>query len=125
MVWYIPLTIIPGVALLILSTTNLIVSLNAEITALRKEKSEEIKHIVKLKLGQLTKLSVAISFLYFAVLLLLFSGVVQGLSDIYQTVGKYLLLGSILFVTTAISILIVYSIKAVKIRITHLNIPSS
>jgi len=125
MAWYIPLTIIPGVALLILSTTNLIVALNAEITMLKKEGAVELQEIVKLKLAQLTRLSISISLLYLGVLVLLLSGVVQGLGETYQLTGKYLLMAAVLLVCAAILILIIYSIKAVRVRIKHLKIEPS
>jgi len=122
MAWYIPLTVIPGVALLILSTTNLIISLNTEIPLLKKEGTEEMNCIVALKLAQLVKLSIAVSFLYLGVLQLLLAGVVLGLGEVYHAAGKSLLMSAVLFVSTAILILVIYSIKAVKIRIQHLHL---
>jgi len=125
MAWYIPFTIIPGVALLILSTTNLIISLNTEIQILKKEGTEELGKIVKLKLAQLTRLSIAISFLYLGVLLLLLSGIAQGFGEAFQITSRSLLMGAVLFVSIAILILIIYSLKAVVIRVKHLSITPS
>lgn len=122
MPWYIPLTIIPGVALLILSTTNLIIALNAEITNLKKDPTDEIQVVVTLKLAQLIRLSISISLLYLGVLLLLLAGVARGLGESYHASGKGFLLTAVVIVSTAILILIVYSLKAVSIRSKHLNI---
>ena len=38
MQWIIPITVLPGIALIVLSTSNLVVSLNKEIAGLNKEK---------------------------------------------------------------------------------------
>jgi len=120
MAWYVPLTIIPGIGLLILSTTHLIVSLNAEISTLKKDREEGVDTIVRLKLAQLTRLSIAVSFKYLGVLFFLLSGVVRGLDEAYLGVGKSLLLGGVLLVSVSILILVVYSFKAVVIRRRHL-----
>ncbi len=40
MQWILPLTVLPGIALIILSTSNLVISLNNEITQLNKEKDK-------------------------------------------------------------------------------------
>lgn len=55
MEWYIPMTIIPGIGLLILSTSNIMLSLNNEITQLNNQRDKRIDIIVKLKLAQLKK----------------------------------------------------------------------
>jgi len=95
MAWYIPLTIIPGVALIILSTSNFTIALNAEISQMKKENSEINKSIIKQKLNQLTKLSIAIS-------------------------CQYLGLSGVMCVSLSILILIFYSFKALFIRRAHL-----
>jgi hypothetical protein len=43
MEWYGPLTILPAIGLLILSTSNFIVSLNEEVTVYKKIKIEILK----------------------------------------------------------------------------------
>ena len=54
MEWYIPMTIIPGIGLIILSTTNIILALNNEISNLENEKRINVS-IIKSKLSQLKK----------------------------------------------------------------------
>jgi len=39
--WYFPITLIPGIALLILSTTNFILGLNVELSQLAEENSRD------------------------------------------------------------------------------------
>ncbi len=73
MEWYIPITLLPGIALLILSTSNFIIALNVEIQIL-KEKKELFKDIIKLKMKQLKRLNYAISGLYLSVLFFTISG---------------------------------------------------
>ena len=122
MTWYIPLTIIPGIALIIMSTSNFVVALNTEISLLKKEGSDQNRSIIKLKLNQLTRLSIAISFQYLSLLLLLLSGVTQGLKEQTNTLGKAFLISGVILATLSISILIFYSIKALFIRRKHLSL---
>jgi len=49
MEWYGPLTILPAVALIIMSTSNFIIALNEEIILLQHEK-EKLIEIIDLKL---------------------------------------------------------------------------
>lgn len=120
--WYIPLTIAPGIALTILSTTNIILSLNAEISQLKKEQSPELEVVIKKKLSQLTLLSIAISFLYLSMLSLLLSGLVQVIEESVNYAGKAFLIGGVSLTILALSLLIFYSIRAVLIRRMHLKI---
>lgn len=120
--WYIPLTIAPGIALTILSTANIILSLNAEISQLKKEQSPELEVVIKKKLSQLTLLSIAISFLYLSMLSLLLSGLVQVIEESVNYAGKAFLIGGVSLTILALSLLIFYSIRAVLIRRMHLKI---
>ena len=120
--WYIPLTIAPGIALTILSTTNIILSLNAEISQLKKEQSPELEVVIKKKLSQLTLLSITISFLYLSMLSLLLSGLVQVIEESVNYAGKAFLIGGVSLTILALSLLIFYSIRAVLIRRMHLKI---
>jgi len=72
MVWYTPLTILPAVGLLILSTSNFLVALNVEIYELEKDK-ELHKWIIGEKIKQLKRLGIANSFLYSSALIFMFS----------------------------------------------------
>ncbi len=75
--WYLPITIVPGLGLLILSTSNLMVTLSNEISAMIEYSQE--KTIITRKLTQLKLLNMAMVFFYVAVALLLISAVINGL----------------------------------------------
>ncbi len=115
MEWYVPMTILPGLGLIILSTSNFLIALNKEIIKLCKD-AESNREIIDLKVIQMKRLSVAMAFLYSGVL----SFLLAGLSGVTNLVGKTLFQGlmiaGVLFVTIAIIVLLIYSIKAVGIR---------
>jgi hypothetical protein len=69
MKWYAPLTILPAVGLIILSSSNLLVGLNNEIYQWDREK-EISKDIILEKLEPLNRLGIAISCLYASALFL-------------------------------------------------------
>lgn len=119
MEWYFPITIIPGIALLILSTTSLILGLNAELTQLSEEK-KRFEIIVDQKIIQLKRISFAVFWLYMGIFLFLISG--MGAAMVEDTIQwpKFILLAGVLSVTGAIILLLIFSIKSVKIRIAFL-----
>ena len=120
MEWYGPMTILPAIALLILSTSTFIVSLNREISMLNREEKKDIE-IIRLKLVELKKLGIGISFLYGCVLFFLIAGIVKAVSD-FDTVFYALLLVGVLSTTRAIVLLLSHSLKAVSIRQKHLKL---
>ncbi len=116
--WYVPITIIPGVGMLILSTSNLLVSLSEEIKALI-DGSSRSKKLINKKLKQLKLLNAAMVFLYLSVAALVISGLTSGL---YLSVGVnfkasiYITILGIVFTLAGLLTLIVYSFNAVNIR---------
>lgn len=61
MEWYDPLTVLPAIALLILSTPSLLVFLNVEVFKL--EQMDELNiEVIELKIYQLQKLGIAMAF---------------------------------------------------------------
>jgi uncharacterized membrane protein len=120
MEWYGPLTVLPAIGLLVLSTSNFIVALNAEITTL-EDRETNTNEIIMLKLGQLKRLGWANSFLYASALLFLIAGITKALLTFESLFNTLMLLG--VFVTTiAIVFLLVHSYKSVSIRQKHLRI---
>ena len=122
MEWYIPISLLPGIALMILSTSNFIISLNAEIQKL-KEQEAKYKEIIKLKVNQLKRLSYSISGFYLSVLFFTISGLFSSLSYPLKIVFAFMLIG-IGIMTASVLLLIIYSIRAVQIRTKHLNLNS-
>ncbi len=116
--WYVPITIVPAIGLLILSTSNLMIALSSELNDLISKK-ELRKLIISRKLKQLKRLNRAMVLLYLSVASFVLSGLMAGIS---QTSGSnsnssiYLAILGIIFAFGALINLIAYSFKAVKIR---------
>ena len=111
--WYLPITIVPGLGLLILSTSNLMVTLSNEIDAMIENSKQEATIVIKLK--QLKLLNMAMVFFYVAVALLLVSAVGNGLYTIDKA-SLYISVLAIIFALIGIISLIIYSFRAVSIR---------
>ena len=121
MEWYIPITILPGVSLLVLSTINLIISLNEELKQLNKDRSLYLE-IIELKLKQLKVLSYALIALYISLFSMVVSGILGSLLTSNQSISITVLLIGTLILSLAITLLISYSIKSLSIRQKHLKI---
>jgi hypothetical protein len=121
--WYIPATIIPGIGLLILSTSNLLVNLSTEIKTLIVEVI--IKEIlIKRKLKQLKLLNSAMVFLYVAVASFVVSTLISGVYKSVETSFDstiYITIAGIISALLGLIALIVYSFRAVKIRQDQFN----
>ncbi len=116
--WYIPATIIPGIGLLILSTSNLLVNLSTEIKTLIAEVTID-QDLIKQKLKQLKLLNSAMVFLYVAVACFVISALVSGIYKSLEThfdSGIYITIVGIISALLGLIALIVYSFRAVKIR---------
>ncbi len=119
MEWYIPISLLPGIALLILSTSHFIVALNEEVKILKSENTIKNKVITR-KIEQLKRLSYAISGLYISVLFLTLVGFLT-----WFTIASFLIIPILLIglasMTISVVLLVIYSIKAISIRTIHLT----
>jgi len=114
--WYLPITIIPGIGLLILSTSNLIVTLSNELSGFIKDQPEE-ENIISRKLTQLKTLNRAMVLLYLTVGCLVTAGLIGSLHLGYlKNWATYITILGILIMLLGILFLIKYSYKAVGIR---------
>ncbi|NYJ28096.1 hypothetical protein [Allomuricauda sp. ARW1Y1] len=117
--WYLPITILPGLGMLILSTTSQMMTLSAEISSLLQEKCSPFQHnISDQKIKQLGRLTRASVLLYLAAGLYVLSGI---LGAVKQTISHYSLSSLSLYVGTllvllALGLLIWYAFRAVGIR---------
>ncbi|MGK0385900.1 MAG: hypothetical protein ACI849_000505 [Patiriisocius sp.] len=114
--WYIPITIVPGIGLLILSTSNLMVTLTNELSGLIKEQSKNEAIVIR-KLEQLKTLNGAMVLFYIAVACLAIAGLIGGLQ--FQAIGKsttYITVLGIIIMLLGLVFLLKYSYKAVSIR---------
>ncbi len=122
--WYGPLTLMPAIGLIIMSTSNFTVGLINEIERMEESKDRKIcLAIIELKLVQLKRLSIAISLLYASILLLLLASVSNYWAESQTRMAvDVLLILAVLTVATALIFLFVYSLKATQIRQMHLKL---
>lgn len=122
--WYLPITILPGIGLLILSTSNLIISLNEEMERLLFV-ADKFQILINRKLSQMRLLTYGLSGLYFSTALMVLSGIVSfsNRSDLNAVgmTGSVVLLAGVGFIFLSLIILIIYSARAVTIRRAHFD----
>ncbi len=114
--WYLPITIVPGIGLLILSTSNLMITLTNELSGFIKEKSKD-ETIISRKLAQLKILNRAMVFFYIAVACLAIAGLIGGLQfKVIESSATYISVLGIIIMLLGLLSLIKYSYRAVSIR---------
>ncbi|WP_394972872.1 hypothetical protein [uncultured Croceitalea sp.] len=117
--WYLPITIIPGIGMLILSTATQMLSVSNEISRLLAKKCTAFEHeISDNKIKQLGLLTRASAFLYVATGCYVLSGifgVAQPSDNAWGVPSIILYIGTIL-VFIALTFLIIYAFRAVAIR---------
>ncbi|MEQ9300128.1 MAG: hypothetical protein RIF33_16260 [Cyclobacteriaceae bacterium] len=113
--WYIPITILPGVGLLIMSTSALVANLSNETGALIKENCQLNKLLIQNKIEQLTRLNRAMVGLYFSSGALVLSGILKAVLSTNYVSEALLFLGALLLFV-GLFFLMRYSVLAVKIR---------
>lgn len=118
--WYAPLTVLPAVGLILISTSNFLVSLNNEIYQLERD-METNEWIIHQKLKQLRRLGIANVFLYSSAVLFMISALTKAFlpNDLFF---KSLMVLGTLSITIALITLLIHSIQAVKIRQKHLEL---
>ena len=78
--WYIPITILPAVGLLIVSTTAQMMSLSAEIGGILSEKCTPFEHKLSgVKIKQLTRLTRATALLYISAACFVLAGIIGAI----------------------------------------------
>ena len=117
--WYVPITIVPGIGLLLMSTSTLLGQLSLEIKGLLSE-HHDYKDLLKRKLMQLKLINLAMVFLYASVAFFVISGLVAGLYQSTHAMSDdipiYLSVIGILCCLAALFLLILFSFRAVKIK---------
>ena len=117
--WYLPITIIPGLGMLILSTVTQLLNLSAEINALVSQECSIFQHeISKQKIKQLGLLTRANALLYLATGSYVLSGILGVIFESESMISIpsiTLYIGTIL-IFISITLLIIYAFRAVKIR---------
>ena len=118
--WYLPITIIPAVGLLLISTSNLINGLSQEIAQLIKDKNPRLRDIIEMKIVQLGRLNRAMVGFYISAACLVLASFFSGLltnaminHKLYMFVFMILSIGSSF---VSIVFLSIYSLMAVRIK---------
>ena len=124
MQWYIPITIIPGIGLIIMSTSNLLIALNTEVSLLNR-KREVFGEIIALKIGQIKRLNWAMVFLYMAILCFLLSGLLAVLINPEAILIRIIMIVGVASSLVAIIFLISFGFRMVNIMQKHLLMSSS
>ncbi|MDR9366053.1 MAG: hypothetical protein RI575_11980 [Balneolaceae bacterium] len=117
--WYLPITILPGIGLLIISTSTLIVSLNEELERLLTEANIN-ERLIHQKLSQMKLLTYSMTGFYISIALMVLSGLVS-FSSVSLGIGSAILISGVFFIFLSLIILVVYSVRAVKIRHLHFD----
>ena len=114
--WYIPITILPGICLIVLSTSNLLIALNSEIIQLCQGKNHI--EIVNRKIKQLERLSKAMILLYFSIAFLVLSGILLAfeLKIAQLSLGFVSMISGIVLTLGSLILLINYASHALRIR---------
>jgi len=118
--WYLPITLLPSIGFFIMATTNVSNALSGEITQMLALDTSHLQSILSRKINQLRLLSVTLVLLYGSAILLAVSGLVAGLGQglmvhADQLVFVLICLG-ILAVCCALSLLMIYAVRAVRIK---------
>ncbi len=121
MEWYLPITVLPGIGLLILSNSNMLISLNEEIIKLNSDK-ETYSKIIGLKIKQLKRLNWSLVFLYLGVLFFLVAGMSGAIVDHENLLTGLSMITGLMVLILAIILLIIYGFKSVYIREKHLRL---
>ena len=120
MEWYIPLTILPGIGMIILSTSNLLIAINNEIRDLNLEK-DKYQTIISAKIKQLKRLNYALIAEYLCAFIFVVGGILGGMTKNDNVINSLILLG-VAFLGIAIVFLIYYSLKSLVTRQEHLKL---
>ena len=121
MQWIIPITVLPGIALIVMSTSNILLSLNNEVTMLNKEK-EKYSDIIRLKLIQMRRLNWSLVLLNIGILIFLVSGVLGAITNPENIYTVFSMVAGVLVLIMAIVLLIIFGFKSINIRKRHLSL---
>ncbi|MEM0994628.1 MAG: hypothetical protein AAF847_09960 [Bacteroidota bacterium] len=119
MEWYIPITILPGVGMLIMSTTGQMMSLSNEIEHILAKKCNAFQHKVShMKIAQLSRLTKAATLLYLSSACFVLSGILGALlgTNMHRSIPDIVLVLGVSLVLVALTILINYGFHTITIR---------
>jgi hypothetical protein len=118
--WVIPLTLIPGIGMIILSTSHLSTSVSDEInTLLQKDNCD--RSLIQIKISQLSLLNIALVSLYISTAIFSVTGLIEGIFTLQNAMTnsafqQTLLVTGVASLVIATFLLIAFSIRKVKIK---------
>lgn len=118
--WYIPITILPGVGLLIMSTSNILNMLSNELSALIKGECNSLRDIIERKISQLGLITKSLVGFYISSACFVLAGLAGAIGDtlgettntnifVLMIIGTVCVLVSLIFLT-------IYALRAVQIK---------
>lgn len=118
--WYIPITILPGVGLLIMSTSNILNMLSNELSALIRDECDSLRDIIELKISQLGLVTKSMVGFYISSACFVLAGLAGAINAtvdessnlqifVLMIVGTISVLVSLIFLT-------IYALRAVQIK---------
>lgn len=118
--WVIPLTLMPSLGMMILSTSNLSTATSNEITSLIQDQMSD-KQPIEQKIKQLFLLNVANVCLYIGILVFGIAGLIDGIFSLQSpmhdgTLRTIMLIIGISSLVIATIFLVYFSIRKVKIK---------
>ncbi|MEM9327678.1 MAG: hypothetical protein AAGA85_18565 [Bacteroidota bacterium] len=117
--WFFPITLLPGVGLLIMSTSNLAMGLSNELAMLITDEKAN-REIVKAKIRQLSRLNRSLTALYVSCAMLVISGLIGGITPAHQRfllkLAEVLVFISIGGILVGLLLLMSYSARAAQIK---------
>lgn len=125
MEWYLPITILPAVCLLIMSTTSQMMGLSTEVGNLVSQNCTPFQHeISAMKIRQLRRLTISTALLYSSAALFVLSGLVSAAFNggVLSKSAQYVLIIGVLMFLAALFFLIFYGFRTITIRrLQHRN----
>lgn len=119
--WQINLSLIPSIALILMSANNLALGLTNEINSHFTLKNKSSDDILPQKIQQLKRLSLSIFLMYLSLSILIFNALLVALSFIPESYDKAFMLLSIAILFIAIYLKVQFSFKAYLIRTLQFN----
>lgn len=117
MMWYLPITILPGLGMLIFSTPSQMMTISTEVGEILSTKCSAFQHnIADMKIKQIQRLTYASTLLYFAAGAYVLSGIVGALVPSYTAAAHITLVTGTVALLIALCLLVLYSFRTIRIR---------
>lgn len=114
--WQLNISLIPSIAVILTSANRMALGLTDEINVRLSSNLEAYKDILPSKIKQLKRLSLAVTFMYVSLALLVINALLSSFDLIKKPYDMTLVIGAIVFFLVAIILQVQFSYFAVKIR---------